>query len=94
MSEVLSVIANTMKSVSGVDVENVTPDKHIFEDLGIDSLDFLDIVYDLDRTFGIKLPIEQWLAEVEQNGKLEVDYFVVGNLVVFVEKARAEQAAE
>lgn len=92
MSEVLKVIANAMNNACEIDPSEVTPDKHIFQDLGIDSLDFLDVVYDLDRAFGIKLPIEEWLSEIEQEGKMRVDYFVIGNLVEFIERARSEQA--
>ena len=35
-------------------------------DLGIDSLDFLDIAFAIDKAFGIKLPLEQWTQEVNE----------------------------
>jgi len=40
--------------------DSITPDSHAINDLGIDSLDFLDIAFAIDKAFGIKLPLEQW----------------------------------
>jgi acyl carrier protein len=35
--------------------EEVTPDRALFDDLGADSLDFIDIVFSVERAFGIKV---------------------------------------
>jgi len=40
----------------GVDEEEVTPDATLFDDLGAESLDLLDIVFRLEKEFGIKIP--------------------------------------
>jgi acyl carrier protein len=40
----------------GVDEEEVTPDAVLFDDLGAESLDLLDIVFRLEKEFGIKIP--------------------------------------
>jgi acyl carrier protein len=40
----------------GVDDEEVTPDAMLFDDLGAESLDLLDIVFRLEKEFGIKIP--------------------------------------
>ncbi|MEE8382455.1 MAG: acyl carrier protein, partial [Thermodesulfobacteriota bacterium] len=40
----------------GVDEEEVTPDAALFDDLGAESLDLLDIVFRLEKEFGIKIP--------------------------------------
>ena len=48
--------------------------------ISIDSLDFLDIAFAIDKAFGIKLPLEQWTQEVN-DGKATTDqYFVLKNL--------------
>jgi len=47
-------------------------DSHAINDLGIDSLDFLDIAFAIDKAFGIKLPLEQWTQEVN-DGKATTD---------------------
>ena len=40
--------------------ETIKPESHAINDLGIDSLDFLDIAFAIDKAFGIKMPLEQW----------------------------------
>lgn len=42
-----------------VEEENITPDARLKEDLGIDSLDFVDIVVIVERTFGFKIMPEE-----------------------------------
>jgi len=40
----------------GIDAEEVVPDAILFDDLGAESLDLLDIVFRLEKTFGIQIP--------------------------------------
>jgi acyl carrier protein len=40
----------------GVDEDEVTPQATMVGDLGAESIDFLDIVFRLEKTFGIKIP--------------------------------------
>ena len=40
----------------GVDDEEVTPNAVLFDDLGAESLDLLDIVFRLEKEFSIKIP--------------------------------------
>ena len=46
----------------------------------IDSLDFLDIVFAIDREFGIKVPLEKWTQEVNDGKVSTEEYFVIKNL--------------
>ena len=40
----------------GLDEDEVTPESRIFDDLGAESLDLLEIVFLLERGFDIKIP--------------------------------------
>jgi acyl carrier protein len=40
----------------GVDDDEVTPEATMVGDLGAESIDFLDIVFRLEKTFNIKIP--------------------------------------
>jgi len=51
--EILTIIA----TYKGLDLSDVTPDKS-FEQLEIDSLDAIDIVYEIEDRFGIEIPTE------------------------------------
>ena len=42
-----------------IDEEKVYPEAKLKEDMGIDSLDFVDIVVIVDKTFGFKLKAEE-----------------------------------
>ena len=42
-----------------VDEEKIAPDALLKEDIGIDSLDFVDIVVIVERTFGFKIKPEE-----------------------------------
>lgn len=66
----------TLVDALGVDDEDVTRDATLFGDLGAESIDLLDIVFRLERNFGIKIPRGELFPEnisdpeFTQNGKL------------------------
>jgi acyl carrier protein len=48
-----------MVDALGVDDEEVKPEATLMGDLGAESIDFLDIVFRLEKQFGIKIPREE-----------------------------------
>ena len=73
-------VADIISETSEIPREEITPDSHTIDDLGIDSLDFLDIVFAIDKDFGIKIPLEAWTQEVNEGKASTEDYFVMKNL--------------
>ena len=58
-AEILAVypkVAETMADALGCDVEDVKPDASLIDDLDAESIDFLDMVFRLERAFKIKIP--------------------------------------
>ena len=47
-----------------IEADKIAPDARLKEDLGLDSLDFVDIVVLVERTFGFKIKPEE-MAEVK-----------------------------
>lgn len=47
-----------------VEPEKITPDARLKEDIGIDSLDFVDIVVIVERNFGFKIKPEEMAGVV------------------------------
>lgn len=45
-----------------IDEDKITPEAHLMEDMGIDSLDFVDIVVIVDRNFGFKIKPEEMVG--------------------------------
>ena len=68
------------------------PESHAINDLGIDSLDFLDIAFAIDKAFGIKLPLERWTQEVNDGKATTEQYFVLKNLSARIDELVAAKA--
>lgn len=54
--EVFEKVREILVEALGVDDEEVQADATLMGDLGAESIDFLDIVFRLEKTFGIKIP--------------------------------------
>lgn len=54
--EVFSKIRDVLSDALGVDEEEVVPQATLQGDLGAESIDFLDIVFRLEKEFAIKIP--------------------------------------
>ena len=80
MSTTFDKVAKIIAETSEIDLDTITPESHTIDDLGIDSLDFLDIVFAIDKEFGIKVPLEKWTQEVNEGKAPAEQYFVLENL--------------
>ena len=92
-AETFDKVADIISDTSEIPRAEITPDSHTIDDLGIDSLDFLDIVFAIDKEFGIKIPLEQWTQEVNDGKAATEEYFVLKNLVAKIDALRAAKAA-
>lgn len=61
--EVFEKIQVALVDALGVDDEEVTPEATLVGDLGAESIDFLDIVFRLEKTFGIEIPRAELFPE-------------------------------
>jgi acyl carrier protein len=70
-------VAETMADALGCDVEDIEPDVSLIEGLDAESIDFLDMVFRLERAFKVKIPRGKIVenargdlpeSEFEQNG--------------------------
>ena len=80
MSATFDKVADIIAETCDIPRDNIKPESHAINDLEIDSLDFLDIAFAIDKTFGIKLPLEQWTQEVNDGKASTEQYFVLKNL--------------
>src|ERR1700756_1779113 len=55
-TEIYTKVSATLVEALNVDETEVKPDATLQGDLGAESIDFLDIVFRLEREFGIKIP--------------------------------------
>ena len=74
--EIFKKVQTTLVDALGVDEEDVNNESTLFSDLGAESIDMLDIVFRLERNFGIKIPRGELFPEnfsdpdLVQDGKL------------------------
>lgn len=54
--EILEKVRATLVDALGVDDDEVTPESTLVGDLGAESIDFLDIVFRLEKNFSVKIP--------------------------------------
>jgi acyl carrier protein len=54
--EIYQKVQAALVDALGVDEEEVTPEATLVGDLGAESIDFLDIVFRLEKAFDIKIP--------------------------------------
>jgi acyl carrier protein len=85
-------VATIIAETCDIPRDTITPDSHAIDDLGIDSLDFLDIAFAIDKAFGIKLPLEQWTQEVNDGKATTEQYFVLKNLCARIDDLIAAKA--
>ena len=54
--EIFAKVRETLVDALGVDDDEINPDATLVGDLGAESIDFLDIVFRLEKNFSIKIP--------------------------------------
>ena len=79
-AEVFGKVKETLVDALGVDDDEVTEEATMVGDLGAESIDFLDIVFKLEKTFDIQIPRDELFpddiltsAEFVQDGKVTAD---------------------
>lgn len=61
--EVFKKVQTALVDALGVDEEEVTPEATMVGDLGAESIDFLDIVFKLEKAFSIEIPRKELSPE-------------------------------
>jgi len=69
--EVFSKVQTALVDALGVDEDEVTPQATLVGDLGAESIDFLDIVFRLEKAFDIKIPRGELFPEAIFQGDPE-----------------------
>ena len=74
--EMFGDVARVFSSVSRVDPAEVTPEKSVTGDLGVDSMTMLEAVVALEDRFGLLIADDDW-----------PQFSTVGDLVSYLERA-------
>ena len=75
--DIFSKIQEVLDDALGVDEDEVTPEASLTADLGAESIDFLDIVFRIEKTFDVKISQGELFPE---NLADNADWVTNGNL--------------
>ena len=73
--EIIAAINSTFVEQFEISEDKLTPDKEIFKDLGLDSLDIVDLMVGLQRRFGVSLRENEEIRKVVTLGDV-YEFFV------------------
>jgi acyl carrier protein len=74
--EIIQLIDTSLAEEFELDPADMTPDANIYEDLGLDSLDTVDMVVVLEGAFQFKIREEEQIREIRTLG--DIHRFVIG----------------
>lgn len=67
-TEIYEKVSQVLQDALAVDEDEISPEATLTEDLGAESIDFLDIVFQLEKTFDVKIDqSEMFPNDVLQN---------------------------
>ncbi|NIK72605.1 acyl carrier protein [Thermonema lapsum] len=56
MDEILQKLRDILSEKLGIQPSLVVPEAHLVKDLGIDSLDYIEIIMELEQVYNISIP--------------------------------------
>jgi acyl carrier protein len=62
--KIIEVINGVFEDVFEIEREKLLPEAHIFNDLGLDSLDIVDLVAALQKSFGVNIRNEEEIRNI------------------------------
>jgi acyl carrier protein len=93
--EIFEKVKEAIVDALGVDEDEVSAESSLFDDLGAESLDLLDIVFRLEKTFGIKIPRGAMVQDLlAAEGVKEADVLVDGAVTELGARLLRERMSE
>jgi acyl carrier protein len=93
MPSTFDIVADIIVQSCHIPRKTITQDTHLLTDLGIDSLDLLDVVSAVDEAFGVRVPVERWLHAVHMDAGPAGQQFVMRALCASIDALIATPAA-
>jgi acyl carrier protein len=92
MPSTFESVADIISEICDIPRENISPESHVIDDLGIDSLDFLDVAFAIDQAFDIKMPLEKWVQDINDGKATTEQYFVLEKLCAQIDELIAAKS--
>lgn len=62
--EIIAITNRVFEESFEIEPERLVPEAHIFTDLGLDSLDIVDLIVALQGSFGVKIRTDEKVREI------------------------------
>ena len=72
--EIIEAVNNALVNEMELDPDELSPEKTFFDDLGLDSIDMVDLIIGLQRKFGVSLREDDEIKKVRTLGDV-YDFF-------------------
>jgi len=76
--EIIELINTSLAEEFELDMDDMTPEAHLYSELGLDSLDTVDMVIVLEAAFKFKIREEAAIREIRTLG--DIHNFVIGKV--------------
>jgi acyl carrier protein len=91
MQSTFETLREIISEICEISADDIRPGVHLLQELGVDSLDILDIVHVVNHRFEVTVPLAEWVAAVSR-GVPDSHYFVIDRLVEHVDALAAKTA--
>lgn len=88
LEDIYIKLTSVVQEITDIDNSHITWETNIITDLAIDSLDFLDIIFAIDKAYNIHLPVEQWLQETTSDEERFTVINICKEIKKFIDNAK------
>lgn len=87
-SESLDQTIKALQSICGKNANQINSETKIMEDLGLESIDFVDFVFELERVSGVQIDITQLSIQLSSKTGRRFREINVGAVAEYLEKLK------
>jgi acyl carrier protein len=91
MSGTHDAIADLIAKNCDVERGSITPESHLVDDLGLDSVDLFDLGFAIEDEFDIEVPMEEWSAGLKEAGALAIDDLRMARFCDWIDALRQQR---
>lgn len=91
-TDINNIIANTLRQVLNNPQLKVTPESLLIEDLGLESIDFLDLTSELENSIGMEVDFREVIKYMKTQNtadNIDIKSLRVKNLAAFIESKKS-----
>jgi acyl carrier protein len=93
MSGTYDAIADLIARNCDVERGAITPDSHLVDDLGLDSVDLFDLGFSIEDAFDIEVPMEEWSSRLGDAAAADVEELRMARFCNRIEMLREQRKA-